>query len=62
MQHVYEYIIDHEVSSDKESMEFREHDFYVTQSSRFSKVAKRILADKKITINNVKNFQLRKIR
>lgn len=66
MQHVYEYILVHDIEEyNDEGTEHKtatDHQYYVTQSSRYSKVAKRILEDKNITTNNVKSFQLRKIR
>lgn len=63
MQHVFEYIIDHHVyGEENEDNLVRAHEYYVTQSSRMNKVAKKILSDKKISMNNVESFQLRKIR
>lgn len=62
MQHVFEYIIDHNIEFEDETKLVRDHEYYITESSRLNKVAKRILQDRKITINNVENFQLRKIR
>ncbi len=63
MQHVFEYIIDHQIG-DNEYGEgiIRVHEYYITESSRMNKVAKKILLDRKISINAVENFQLRKIR
>jgi len=62
MQHIFEYIIDHEVQIEEDTMPNRIHEYYVTESSRPSKVAKKILKDRQISINTVQNFQLRKIR
>ena len=62
MQHVFEFILDHNVETEEGSSINRVHEYYITQSSRKTKVAKKILKEKGITINNVENFQLRKIR
>jgi hypothetical protein len=63
MQHVFEFVIDHRMDMGEEQQSVvRTHEFYITESSRMNKVAKKILQEKNITINNVDNFQLRKVR
>jgi hypothetical protein len=60
MQHVFEYIIMYNV--DEEEKPRMEHELFITDSSRMSKVAKQILKKHNLNINSLTNFQLRKLR
>lgn len=58
MQHIFEYIIEHRTGEYPEII----HKYIVTESSRFSKVAKKILKEENLSSNVLEDFKLRKIR